>query len=269
MLVAGGSILIATPLGLGAALYLTQFANKKASSFAKPIIELLAGVPSIVYGFFALIVISPILRDNFGATYFNAASAIIVMSVMILPIIVSVSDDSLRAVPRDLKEASLAVGATKWETSIKVVMPAASSGIIASILLGLARALGETMVVALAAGSVAKLTLNPLSEVQTMTAYIAQVATGDIPPGVAVSAAFAVGLVLFTITYIINFIAGRVVLKIQNTGSLPSKKNKKLIFNKPIIGRKNTFTNTKLQNNLKIKKINSENTLIADTKYQD
>ena len=228
VLIAGGSILIATPLGLGAAVYLTQFANKKISSIAKPIIELLAGIPSIVYGFFALIVISPILREYFGASYFNAASAIIVMSVMILPIIVSVSDDSMRAVPRELKEASLAIGATKWETAIKVVMPAASSGIIASILLGLARALGETMVVALAAGNVAKLTLNPLSQVQTMTAYIAQVATGDIPPGLAVSAAFAVGLVLFAITYIINFIAGRVVLRIQNAGTSSSKKNKKL-----------------------------------------
>jgi phosphate ABC transporter permease protein PstC/phosphate ABC transporter permease subunit PstA len=257
-LVAGGSIIIATPLGVGAAIYLTQFANKKASSLAKPIIELLAGIPSIVYGFFALIVISPIIREYFGATYFNAASAIIVMSVMILPIIVSVSDDSMRAVPRELKEASLAVGATKWETAIKVVMPAASSGIIASILLGLARALGETMVVALAAGSVAKLTLNPFSEVQTMTAYIAQVATGDIPPGVAVSAAFAVGLVLFAITYIINFIAGRIVLRIQNAGGTPSK-NKKI--SKRLLSPKLNTINISSLNNLEIEKIEPEKTL--------
>jgi phosphate ABC transporter permease protein PstC/phosphate ABC transporter permease subunit PstA len=259
VLIAGGSILIATPLGVGAALYLTQFSNKKVSSIAKPIIELLAGIPSIVYGFFALIVISPILREYFGASYFNAASAIIVMAVMILPIIVSVSDDSLRAVPRELKEASFAMGATKWETAIKVVMPAASSGIIASILLGLARALGETMVVALAAGNVARLTLNPLNQVQTMTAYIAQVATGDIPPGLAVSAAFAVGLVLFAITYIINFIAGRVVQRIQNAGKTNSNKKNKLktsIKNKTkakIISSRN--------NNYEIKKIQSENTL--------
>ena len=261
VLIAGGSILIATPLGLGAALYLTQFANKKASSIAKPIIELLAGIPSIVFGFFALIVISPILRQYFGASYFNAASAIIVMSVMILPIIVSVSDDSMRAVPRELKEASLAIGATKWETAIKVVMPAASSGIIASVLLGLARALGETMVVALAAGSVAKLTLNPLSEVQTMTAYIAQVATGDIPPGVAVSAAFAVGLVLFTITYIINLIAGRIVLKIQNAGGQASKNSKKIILKKPVVNKINTSTNSFLENKIEIKNINPEDTI--------
>ena len=249
VLIAGGSILIATPLGIGAALYLTQFSNKKISSIAKPIIELLAGIPSIVYGFFALIVISPILREYFGASYFNAASAIIVMSVMILPIIVSVSDDSLRAVPRELKEASLAMGATRWETAIKVVMPAASSGIIASIL------------VALAAGNVARLTLNPLSQVQTMTAYIAQVATGDIPPGLAVSAAFAVGLVLFAITYIINFIAGRVVLRIQNAGKKASNKNKKLNLKKSLKTGKDIKIISSLNTNLEVKKIQSETTL--------
>jgi len=224
LLVAGGALLIGAPLGIGAALYLSEFAGKKVRSIAKPIIEVLAGIPSIVYGFFALLVISPILQQYFGASYFNAASAIIVMAIMILPIIVSISDDSMKAVPKHLREASLAMGATKWETSIKVVMPAASSGIVASILLGLARALGETMVVVLAAGSIARLTLNPLEEVQTMTAYIAQVATGDIPPGVAVSAAFAIGLVLFVITYIINFIAGKVVLRIKRGGTATKKK---------------------------------------------
>ncbi|MDY1590898.1 MAG: phosphate ABC transporter permease PstA [Methanofastidiosum sp.] len=261
VLIAGGSILIATPLGVGAAVYLTQFANKKISSIAKPIIELLAGIPSIVYGFFALIVISPILREYFGASYFNAASAIIVMSIMILPIIVSVSDDSMRAVPRELKEGSLAIGATKWETAIKVVMPSASSGIIASILLGLARALGETMVVTLAAGNVAKLTLNPLNQVQTMTAYIAQVATGDIPPGLAVSAAFAIGLVLFVITYVINHIAGLVVLRIQNAGGTASKKKKKTNTVNPFGNKSNTKLISSQNSNLKIKKIESENTL--------
>lgn len=261
VLIAGGSILIATPLGVGAAVYLTQFANKKISSIAKPIIELLAGIPSIVYGFFALIVISPILREYFGASYFNAASAIIVMSIMILPIIVSVSDDSMRAVPRELKEGSLAIGATKWETAIKVVMPSASSGIIASILLGLARALGETMVVTLAAGNVAKLTLNPLNQVQTMTAYIAQVATGDIPPGLAVSAAFAIGLVLFVITYVINHIAGLVVLRIQNAGGTASKKKKKINTVNPFGNKSNTKLISSQNSNLKIKKIESENTL--------
>jgi phosphate ABC transporter permease subunit PstA/phosphate ABC transporter permease protein PstC len=259
ILIAGGSILIATPLGLGAASYLALFADKKISTLAKPIIELLAGVPSIVYGFFALIVISPILREYFGASYFNAASAIIVMAVMILPIIVSVSDDSLRAVPRELKEASLAMGATKWETAIKVVIPAASSGIIASVLLGLSRALGETMVVALAAGNVARLTFNPLSQVQTMTAYIAQVATGDIPPGLAVSAAFAVGLVLFVITYIINYVAGLVVLRIQNTGKMTTNKNRKIKIS--LKNKKNICASVPKNDKLVIKKIYPENSL--------
>lgn len=223
LLVAGGALLIGAPLGIGAALYLSEFAGKRIRSIAKPVIEVLAGIPSIVYGFFALLIISPIFQRYFGASYFNAASAIVVMAIMVLPIIVSVSDDSMKAVPKHLREASLAIGATKWETSVKVVMPAASSGIVASLLLGLARALGETMVVVLAAGSIARLTLNPFEEVQTMTAYIAQVATGDIPPGVAVSAAFAVGLVLFIITYIINIIAGKVVIRIKQGGSSAKK----------------------------------------------
>lgn len=226
-LIAGGALLIGAPIGIGSALFLSEFAGKRVRSIAKPIIEVLAGIPSIVYGFFALLVISPVIRDVFGASYFNAASAIIVMSIMILPIIVSISDDSMKSVPNHLRESSYAVGATKWETATKVVMPAASSGIIASVLLGLARALGETMVVTLAAGSVAQLTLNPLNEVQTMTAYIAQVATGDIPPGIAVSAAFAVGLVLFLITYVINTIASKVVIRIKSGKVVKTKKSKK------------------------------------------
>jgi len=247
LLVAGGALLIGAPLGIGAALYLSEFAGKKVRSVAKPIIEVLAGIPSIVYGFFALLVISPILQQYFGASYFNAASAIIVMAIMVLPIIVSISDDSMKAVPKHLREASLAMGATKWETSVKVVMPAASSGIIASILLGLARALGETMVVVLAAGSIARLTLNPLEEVQTMTAYIAQVATGDIPPGVAVSAAFAVGLVLFVITYIINLIAGRVVLRIKRGGMATKKKTLLSRYTKKIFTKINLLLNLLLR----------------------
>ncbi len=226
-LIAGGALLIGAPIGIGSALFLSEFAGKRARSIAKPIIEVLAGIPSIVYGFFALLVISPVIRDVFGASYFNAASAIIVMSIMILPIIVSISDDSMKSVPNHLRESSYAMGATKWETATKIVMPAASSGIIASVLLGLARALGETMVVTLAAGSVAQLTLNPLNEVQTMTAYIAQVATGDLPPGVAVSAAFAVGLVLFLITYTINTIAAKVVIRIKSGKVVKTKKTKK------------------------------------------
>ena len=231
LLISGGALLIGGPIGIGAALFLSEFAGKRLRAVAKPVIEVLAGIPSIVYGFFALIFISPILRDVLGASYFNAASAIIVMSIMILPIIVSVSDDAMRAVPMELRAAGLAMGATRWETATRVVLPAGASGITASVILGLARAIGETMVVTLAAGSVAKLTLNPLEEVQTMTAYIAQVATGDIPPGVAVDAAFAVGLLLFFITYLINRMAFQIVEQIQ-TGE--SKKGKGVI--KRVVG---------------------------------
>lgn len=223
ILIAGGSLAVGMPLGIGAAVYLSEFASPRVRDIAKPIVEILAGIPSVVYGFFALLVISPILREYLDASYFNALSAIIVMAVMILPIIVSVSDDAMRAVPRHMREASLAMGATRWETAIKVVMPAASSGIIASVLLGLARAIGETMVVTLAAGSVSNFTFNPLNEIQTMTSYIAQVATGDLPPGVAVDAAFAVGLVLFVITFIINM-AARVVARIQIGRGMTRKK---------------------------------------------
>ncbi len=222
LVIAGGTLLVAAPLGIASAVYLSEFAGGRTRAVAKPVIEVLAGIPSIVYGFFALMVISPMLRDNLGADYFNALSAIIVMAVMTLPIIVSISDDAMRAVPQHMRAASYALGATRWETATRVVMPGASSGIMASLLLGLGRALGETMVVLLAAGSVATLSLNPLREMQTMTAYIAQVATGDVPPGLAVDAAFAVGLYLFIITLVVNVVAGRVVLRIKSGSSVRS-----------------------------------------------
>lgn len=203
-LVAGGAILLAGPLGVGAALYLSEFAGPRVRAAGKPVVEVLAGVPSIVYGYFALFTISPWMQGTFGAMTYNAGSAMIVVGVMALPIVVSLSDDAIRAVPKSMRDASRAMGATEWETSVKVVLPAARSGVFASLFLGLARALGETMAVFLAAGSVARLHLDPLQEVQTMTVYIARVATGDIPPGPAVDAAFAVGLLLFTITYTVN-----------------------------------------------------------------
>ena len=206
-LIAGGSLLLAIPIGVSSALFLSEFCSNRTRRILKPLIEVLSGIPSVVHGFFALLVISPIIREYFDATYFNAASAIIVVAAMILPIIVSISDDAIRAVPKEMREASLALGATKWETASKVVLPSARSGIVASILLALARAVGETMAVTLAAGSVASLHLNPLKETQTLTAYIAQVATGDIPPGPATDAGFAVGSTLFIMTYIANLLA--------------------------------------------------------------
>ena len=206
-LIAGGALLIAVPLGVSAALYLSEFASNRSRKILKPAVEILSGIPSVVHGFFALLVISPFIRTYFDASYFNAASAIIVVAAMILPIIVSISDDAIRAIPREMREASLALGATRWETASRVVLPAARSGIVASVLLALARAVGETMAVTLAAGSVASLHLDPLREVQTLTAYIAQVATGDIPPGTATDAGFAVGATLFVQTYTANTLA--------------------------------------------------------------
>lgn len=212
MLIAGGALVLGGPLGVGAALYLSEFASDRVRAVGKPLVEILAGVPSIVYGFFALLTISPFLQAHLGASYYNALSAMIVIAVMVLPIVVSLSDDAISSVPKDLRDASLAMGATEWETSIKVVLPAARSGVFASIFLGLARALGETMAVFLAAGTIARFHFNPLNEALTMTAYIAKVATGDIPPGPGVDAAFAVGLVLFVITYAVNW-GGQVILE--------------------------------------------------------
>jgi phosphate transport system permease protein len=204
-LIAGGAILLGGGLGTAAALYLAEFATDRVRAIGKPLVEILAGIPSIVYGFFALLTITPFLQAHLDAAFYNALSPMIVIAVMVLPIVVSLSDDAIRSVPDSLRDASLAMGATGWETSINVVLPAARSGVFASIFLGLARALGETMAVTLAAGAVANASLNPLEAHQTMTAYIAQVATGDIPPGPGVDAAFAVGLLLFVITYTVNW----------------------------------------------------------------
>jgi len=206
-LIAVGALMISIPLGVAAALYLGEFASPKSRRFLKPIVEVLSGIPSVVHGFFALLVISPFMQRTIDATYFNAASAIIVVAAMILPIIVSISDDAIRAVPREIKEAALGLGATRWEMATKVVLPSARSGIVAAVLLALARAVGETMAVTMAAGSVAALHFDPRLEVQTLTAYIAQVATGDIPPGPATDAGFAVGSALFVLTYSVNILA--------------------------------------------------------------
>jgi len=206
-LIAVGSLMISIPLGVAAALHLREFASPRSRRFLKPIVEVLSGIPSVVHGFFALLVISPFMQRTLDATYFNAASAIIVVAAMILPIIVSISDDAIRAVPREIKQAALGLGATRWEMATKVVLPSARSGIVAAVLLALARAVGETMAVTMAAGSVAALHFDPRLEVQTLTAYIAQVATGDIPPGPATDAGFAVGSALFVLTYSVNILA--------------------------------------------------------------
>ena len=208
-LVAAGAAVVAIPIGLCTAIYLSEYAPKIVREIVKPLLEILAGIPSVVYGYLAIVFVSPIIRSMFeSANVFNAASASIVVGIMILPMIVSLSEEVLRAVPRSLREASYALGATKLDVTLKVVVPAAFSGILASFLLAISRAVGETMAVTLAAGATPKLTLNPLESIQTMTAYIVQVSQGDTPAGtVEYRTIFAVGLTLFFTTMLMNILA--------------------------------------------------------------
>lgn len=212
LMVTIGASLIAVPLGVGTAIYLSEFADARIRAVLKPAIELLAGIPSIAFGLFAILVISPILREAFGADVFNALNAVIVLAFMVLPIITSISEDALRAVPRELRAGALALGATKWEVTKQVVVPAALSGIVAAVLLGFSRAIGETMAVTLAAGARPQLGLDYLESVQTMTAYIAQTAQGDVAhAGPQYGSLFAVGLLLFAITFGVNLLAAKVL----------------------------------------------------------
>lgn len=208
-LVTVGAAIIALPIGTGTAIYLSEYATPRVRETVKPVLEVLAGIPSVVFGYLAVVTISPLVRDVFpSANVFNAASAAIVVGFMILPMVVSLSEDVLRSVPRSLREAAYALGATKLDVTVKVVVPAAVSGIVASFLLALSRAIGETMAVTLAAGASPKLTLNPLEAIQTMTAYIVQISQGDIPAGtIEYRTIFAVGLTLFVMTMALNVLA--------------------------------------------------------------
>ena len=213
-LVAGGALVVALPIGLGTAVYLSEYAKPRIRGCLKPILEVLAGIPTVVYGYFALTFITPhVLRPLIPQTeVFNAASAALVVGVMIIPTIASLCDDAFRAVPRTLREAAYALSATRLEVSTRVVVPAAMSGVVAAVLLALARAIGETMAVTLAAGMTAKLTLNPLESIQTLTAYIVQVSLGDTPAGtIEYQTIFACGMTLFLITLSINIVANRVL----------------------------------------------------------
>lgn len=209
MLIAGGSAFVAVPIGLGTAIYLSEYASPRFRDIVKPMLEILAGIPSVVYGYLAIVFVSPIIRYVFpSAGVFNAASACIVVGIMILPMIISLSEDILQSVPLSLRGAAFALGANKFEVTVRVVVPAALSGIIASFLLAISRAIGETMAVTLAAGATPKLTLNPLESIQTMTAYIVQVSQGDTPTGtVEYRTIFAVGLTLFLTTMAMNVLA--------------------------------------------------------------
>jgi len=204
-----GAIIFALPLGLGSAIYLSEYASPTTRNIVKPILEVLAGVPTVVYGYFALIFITPLLQmfiPNLGV--FNALSASIAVGIMITPMISSLSEEALLAVPNAMREGALALGSTKLETTFRVIIPYALSGIVASVVLAISRALGETMIVTIAAGATPKLTLNPLESVQTMTAYIVQVSMGDAPyGGIEHLSIFTVGITLFMFTVMMNLIA--------------------------------------------------------------
>lgn len=213
MMIVVGSAVIAIPLGLGAAIYLSEYASPKVRTILKPVLEILAGIPTVVYGFFALTFVTPILKTVLpGTSVFNAASASIVVGIMILPMVASLCDDALRAVPTDLRQGGYAVGATSMEVTLRIVVPGALSGVLASFVLALSRAIGETMAVSLAAGMTPKLTVNFLESIGTMTAYIVQVSQGDVPTGtIEYNSIFAVGALLFLITLTMNVAAHRIL----------------------------------------------------------
>jgi phosphate transport system permease protein len=202
------ALLIAIPIGTIAAIYLSEFASHKIRESVKPILELLVGVPTVVFGYFTLLFVTPLLQKlNPDLPTFNMLGAGIVMGVMIIPYIASVAEDAMRAVPMHMREGSYAMGATKFQTAIRVVTPAATSGIIAAYILGISRAVGETMVVAIAAGQQPSFTFNPLEGAATITAYIVQVAMGDLPHGsLGYQSIFAAGMVLFLLTFLFNIL---------------------------------------------------------------
>jgi phosphate transport system permease protein len=219
--VAAGSSLIALPVGLLSAIYLSEYAPRGVRSVLKPVLELLAGIPTIVYGYLALLLVTPVLKalfEPFGLRVetFNALSACIVVGVMIIPMVSSLSEDVLSAVPRGLREAAYGLGATKFEVSTRVVLPAALSGVVASFILAVSRAIGETMAVVLAAGMRPQITLNPLTSIETMTTYIVAVTGGEASYGSPkYLSLFAVGMALFVITLGLNILSGLVLKRFR------------------------------------------------------
>ncbi len=204
------ALLVAVPLGMIIAIYLSEFANENLREVLKPFLELLSGIPTVVYGYFALLFVTPLLRATIlpDLPGFNVLSAGIVMGIMIIPYISSLSEDAMRAVPNALREGSLAMGATGLQTAIKVVVPAAFSGLAAAAVLAVSRAVGETMIVAIAAGQQPNFTFNPMESAATITSYIAQVALGDLPHGsIAYESIFAAGLTLLAMTLLFNLVA--------------------------------------------------------------
>ena len=208
-----GAAIVALPVGLACAIYLSEYAGNRTRDLVKPILEILAGIPTIVYGFFAITFVTPILRTLIPSTeVFNAASAGIVVGIMVLPMVASLCDDALRAVPASLRDGAYSLGATSYEVTARIVVPASLSGIFAAFVLAISRAIGETLAVTLAAGATPNLTLNPLESIQTMTAYIVQVSLGDTPAGtLSYQTLFAVGAVLFSMTLVLNLIANSIM----------------------------------------------------------
>jgi phosphate transport system permease protein len=209
------AMVVALPLGLGAAIYLSEYATLRMRSILKPILEVLAGIPTVVYGYFALTLMTPLLRSVFGQNtveIYNTASAGLVIGILIIPLVASMSEDALSAVPRSLREASYGLGATKLETSVKVVLPAALSGVAAAFIVAISRAIGETMIVALAAGAGPAFTFNPFKAAETMTGHIVRISGGDLSYGsIDYDSIFAIGLMLFMITLVLNFISNYIV----------------------------------------------------------
>ena len=218
LLIAVGASIVSLPLGTLSAIFLSEYASPRVRGVIKPTLEVLAGVPTIVYGYFALTWVTPVLQHTIlpGLGTFNALSAMIVVGVMTLPMVSSIADDSLRAVPSQLREAAYGVGATRFEVITRVAFPAALSGIVASYILAVSRAIGETMAVAVAAGATPSLTANPLESVQTMTSYIVQVAQGEAPHGtIEFKTIFVVALTLFAMTLLMNMLSARVVARFR------------------------------------------------------
>lgn len=211
------ALLVAVPLGIIIAVFLSEYASSNFRKTVKPLLELLAAVPTVVYGFFALMTVTPILQSIFpGISGFNSLSAGIVMGIMIIPMITSLSEDAMYAVPKSLREASFAMGASRLQTAFKVTVPAAFSGIMVSVILAIARAIGETMIVAIAAGQQPRLTLDPTVPIETITAYIVQVSSGDVPHGsIEYNTIYAAGITLFALTFALNSISFYIRKKYQ------------------------------------------------------
>jgi phosphate transport system permease protein len=213
------AMLVALPLGLATAAYLSEYASVRARNSIKPVLEVLAGIPTVVYGYFALTFMTPVLRTILGrdtVQIYNVASAGIVVGILIIPLVASLSEDALHAVPRSLREAAFGLGATKLETTLRVVIPAALSGITAAFVVSISRAVGETMIVAIAAGAGPNLTLNPFEAAETMTGYMVRISGGDLSyDSVDYQSIFAVGMVVFALTMFLNIFSQRIVRRFR------------------------------------------------------